>query len=331
MPTGLPAATTTASSIVDSRRTGRSPPARPRRSGRAGRSPACRRTRSCVRPPAPAGRWSATPVPVRTPGPGTAWTPPRDRPRRSRPRSPPTPGASSPGTPAPGTTRPWMTDTVVDTSEVSSMSTRHAVVGTVVGDVSIVAEGEAGRRPVLPAALDEPRPGDCSVRRWTPTTTPCWRPGRTARSTEYLAGGAAYVVRRADRRRRRELRSSSGCGRSSPRSRTARRRRTARSPRPLGDRNLARMVGRAVGRNPLSVVVPCHRVVGKDGRLTGYAGGLEREQVPQHKIHARRVRDADAVVQHRARPAVAAAAAAAPGHRCSRSARTTSRRCSRWT
>jgi len=37
-------------------------------------------------------------------------------------------------------------------------------------------------------------------------------------------------------------------------------------------------VSAAVGRNPLSVVVPCHRVVGKDGRLTGYAGGLARKR-----------------------------------------------------
>jgi methylated-DNA-[protein]-cysteine S-methyltransferase len=40
----------------------------------------------------------------------------------------------------------------------------------------------------------------------------------------------------------------------------------------------AKDVGSAVGRNPLSVVVPCHRVVGKDGRLTGYAGGLARKR-----------------------------------------------------
>lgn len=38
-----------------------------------------------------------------------------------------------------------------------------------------------------------------------------------------------------------------------------------------------RAVGVAVGRNPLSVVVPCHRVLGKHGSLTGYAGGLERK------------------------------------------------------
>lgn len=46
----------------------------------------------------------------------------------------------------------------------------------------------------------------------------------------------------------------------------------------LGDRNLARAVGTANGKNPLSIIVPCHRVVGADGNLTGYAGGLERKR-----------------------------------------------------
>jgi methylated-DNA-[protein]-cysteine S-methyltransferase len=40
----------------------------------------------------------------------------------------------------------------------------------------------------------------------------------------------------------------------------------------------ARAVGAAVGKNPLSIVVPCHRVVGRDGNLTGYAGGLPRKK-----------------------------------------------------
>jgi methylated-DNA-[protein]-cysteine S-methyltransferase len=48
--------------------------------------------------------------------------------------------------------------------------------------------------------------------------------------------------------------------------------------RDLGDPLLARAVGGAVGANPLSVIVPCHRVVGKNGSLTGYAGGLERKR-----------------------------------------------------
>ncbi len=40
----------------------------------------------------------------------------------------------------------------------------------------------------------------------------------------------------------------------------------------------ARAVGAAVGRNAISLIIPCHRVVGADGSLTGYAGGLERKQ-----------------------------------------------------
>ena len=41
---------------------------------------------------------------------------------------------------------------------------------------------------------------------------------------------------------------------------------------------LAKDVGAAVGRNPLCIIVPCHRVVGKNGALTGYAGGLGRKR-----------------------------------------------------
>ncbi|MDO8377148.1 MAG: methylated-DNA--[protein]-cysteine S-methyltransferase, partial [Aquabacterium sp.] len=39
-----------------------------------------------------------------------------------------------------------------------------------------------------------------------------------------------------------------------------------------------RAAGAAIGRNPVSILVPCHRVLGRDGSLTGYAGGLERKQ-----------------------------------------------------
>ena len=47
--------------------------------------------------------------------------------------------------------------------------------------------------------------------------------------------------------------------------------------RQLGDPGLAQAVGGAVGRNPVSIIVPCHRVIGSDGGLTGYAGGIERK------------------------------------------------------
>lgn len=48
--------------------------------------------------------------------------------------------------------------------------------------------------------------------------------------------------------------------------------------RELGCPGAAQAVGSANGRNPLSVIVPCHRVVGAGGALTGYAGGLERKR-----------------------------------------------------
>jgi methylated-DNA--[protein]-cysteine S-methyltransferase len=40
----------------------------------------------------------------------------------------------------------------------------------------------------------------------------------------------------------------------------------------------AQAVGSAVGRNPISILIPCHRVIGADGSLTGYAGGLDKKE-----------------------------------------------------
>ena len=49
--------------------------------------------------------------------------------------------------------------------------------------------------------------------------------------------------------------------------------------RRLGSPGASRAVGGATGRNPLSIVIPCHRVVGTGGGLTGYGGGLERKRL----------------------------------------------------
>jgi len=46
----------------------------------------------------------------------------------------------------------------------------------------------------------------------------------------------------------------------------------------LGDEKKARAVGNATGKNPIAIVVPCHRLLGSDNSLTGYAGGLWRKQ-----------------------------------------------------
>ena len=48
--------------------------------------------------------------------------------------------------------------------------------------------------------------------------------------------------------------------------------------RRVGSPSACRAVGRANGRNPIAVIVPCHRVIGSDGSLTGYAGGMEMKR-----------------------------------------------------
>lgn len=54
----------------------------------------------------------------------------------------------------------------------------------------------------------------------------------------------------------------------------------------LGDVRATRAVGLANGRNPVAILVPCHRVIGADGSLTGYGGGLDRKRwLLAHEAH----------------------------------------------
>lgn len=52
----------------------------------------------------------------------------------------------------------------------------------------------------------------------------------------------------------------------------------AQVARAAGSPRGVRATGAAIGRNPVSIIVPCHRVVGSDGSLTGYTGGIERKR-----------------------------------------------------
>jgi methylated-DNA-[protein]-cysteine S-methyltransferase len=58
--------------------------------------------------------------------------------------------------------------------------------------------------------------------------------------------------------------------------------------RRVGNPNASRAVGLANGRNPLPIIVPCHRVIGANGTLTGYGGGVERKQwlLDHERAHA---------------------------------------------
>nr|WP_269814682.1 methylated-DNA--[protein]-cysteine S-methyltransferase [Bowmanella yangjiangensis] len=62
--------------------------------------------------------------------------------------------------------------------------------------------------------------------------------------------------------------------------------------RKIGNPAAVRAVGAANGKNPLSIVVPCHRIIGSNGNLTGYAGGLERKAwLLQHEQSQQRLAD----------------------------------------
>ena len=149
------------------------------------------------------------------------------------------------------------------------MTTSHTIIDTQMGDLTLVAAGGVLTGVYYPGHWTNPD-RTASARAPTRAST---RPSASSASTS-----------RASARR-------SSCGRP-PTGDTFQQRVWAllnRIPygetttygelaRELGDPALARMVGRAVGSNPLSVIVPCHRVVGKDGKLTGYAGGLERKR-----------------------------------------------------
>ena len=72
--------------------------------------------------------------------------------------------------------------------------------------------------------------------------------------------------------------STRACGRSCATFAAARQSRTARSPNAIKRPKAVRAVGLANGSNPVGLIVPCHRVIGSDGSLTGYGGGLHRKQ-----------------------------------------------------
>jgi methylated-DNA-[protein]-cysteine S-methyltransferase len=75
----------------------------------------------------------------------------------------------------------------------------------------------------------------------------------------------------------------------------------------LGQPAAVRAMGLANGANPVSIVVPCHRVIGANGSLTGYAGGLQRKQwlLDHERKHSNAVLGSNCHLSQTARPAVA--------------------------
>jgi methylated-DNA-[protein]-cysteine S-methyltransferase len=162
---------------------------------------------------------------------------------------------------------------VYSLKEVEQMTTRHAVIESPLGALTVVASGDT-------------LTGVYFRHHWHPPTAEALGPrvepavdellGRAARQlNEYLAGKRTEfdlpVALTGDPRRKRvwDLLAGIGYGQTITYGELA---------AELGDGTTAYEVGQAVGRNPVSIVVPCHRVVGKDGALTGYAGGLKRKR-----------------------------------------------------
>ena len=96
--------------------------------------------------------------------------------------------------------------------------------------------------------------------------------GRAAAQLREYFAGARTRFELALRPRGRRSSGASGTSCADPVRRD--RRATARSPVGSASPGAARAVGRANGRNPIPVIVPCHRVIGADGSLTGFGGGL---------------------------------------------------------
>ncbi|WP_406049349.1 methylated-DNA--[protein]-cysteine S-methyltransferase [Kribbella sp. NBC_00889] len=149
---------------------------------------------------------------------------------------------------------------------------RHAIVSTRIGDLTLVASDNALAGVYFPHHWVKPTPETLGEQ--VEATDPLL--SEAARQLdEFLAGERTSfevpTVLRGDEFQRRvwSILEEIPYGATSSYGEIAER---------LGDRTLARQVGKAVGQNPLSIVVPCHRVVGKNGSLTGYAGGLKRKQ-----------------------------------------------------
>jgi methylated-DNA-[protein]-cysteine S-methyltransferase len=150
------------------------------------------------------------------------------------------------------------------------MTEIHTIIDSPVGDLFLAGDGDnlcqlgflQGRRPVLAAALPGSRVRDAF-------------PAVRAQLDEYFAGQRrGFDVALALHGHEFERTVWEALLRI-PYGETASYGEIARE---IGHPDAARAVGLANGRNPVAVIVPCHRVIGADGSLTGYGGGLERKR-----------------------------------------------------
>ena len=153
------------------------------------------------------------------------------------------------------------------------MSTRHVIVDTTLGPITIAATGEAISG--LYFAEHARRPGGEALGRRIPLS---WDPLLTEAAVQllqYLQGARRTFELPLEATGSSFQRAVWAIVSEIPFGET---RTYGDIADELGDRSRAQEVGQAVGMNPLCVLVPCHRVVGASGSLTGYAGGLSRKR-----------------------------------------------------
>jgi methylated-DNA-[protein]-cysteine S-methyltransferase len=153
------------------------------------------------------------------------------------------------------------------------MHTRHTVIDSPLGELTLVANGDALAGLYFRHHWHRPTADDLG-RYVEPAAEALF--GRAADQLhEYLTGERTQfdlpiaLIGEPRQRRVWELLGDIAHGRTATYGELAAK---------LADGTTAYEVGQTVGRNPLSIIVPCHRVVGKSGALTGYAGGLKRKR-----------------------------------------------------
>ncbi len=153
------------------------------------------------------------------------------------------------------------------------MNTRHAVIESPIGELTLVADDDALTGVYFPHHWHRPAEETFGRRVEADSDELLTRSG--AELAAYLAGTRTDfdlpITLRGDERQQRVWKLLTAI----PYGETVTYGELAAA---LADGTTPQEVGQAVGRNPLSIVIPCHRVVGKSGQLTGYAGGLTRKQ-----------------------------------------------------
>jgi methylated-DNA-[protein]-cysteine S-methyltransferase len=154
------------------------------------------------------------------------------------------------------------------------MSTRHAVLTTTLGPITVVASGEAVTGLYFEKHARRPRAESLGPR--VPMSEDRVLAEAGQQLLEYLDGTRRTFDLPLEAAGDNFQKSVWAIIEQIPFGRTSTYGKIAEE---LGDRSLAQEVGQAVATNPLCVFVPCHRVVGSTGALTGYAGGLGRKRV----------------------------------------------------